>query len=79
MLMTLACFLALVGACGSGSGSCVVESSTGRSGWESCYDDYSVADCDEKKETLDLDAQHSPSPCDSGAMPKNVRVNLGLG
>jgi len=71
-------FICLFAACGSDGDSCVVESSTGRSGWETCYDDYNTADCDEKKETLDVDVQHSSSTCESRGFTKKCSGEYGF-
>jgi hypothetical protein len=49
-------------ACG-GAGACVVDSTTGMVGWETCYDNYSVEDCDAKGDTLAVDVEHFDSNC----------------
>jgi hypothetical protein len=58
-------FLFGLNACGAGGGSCVVDSHTGHEGWETCYEDYSSEECDEKGEDLDENVEHSSSSCDS--------------
>ncbi|MGB0638213.1 MAG: hypothetical protein ACPGTU_02700 [Myxococcota bacterium] len=58
-------FLLSLSACGDGgAGSCVVFSSI-QDGWESCYDDYTEEECDEKGDDLDEGVEHASSSCDS--------------
>jgi len=62
--LTMVGLLIAIGGCGGGGGSCVVESSTGNEGWETCYDDYTSDECDDKSDDLDVDVDHASSDCD---------------
>ena len=63
-------------ACGD-AGTCVVDSSTGRSGWETCYENYTAAECEEKGETLGVDVQHSESSCSDRGFTKECSGEYG--
>ena len=65
-------------ACGeAGGGSCVIETISGRPSWSVCYDDYTDADCEERREVLDSEVQHAPSTCEARGFTKKCSGEYG--
>jgi heme A synthase len=76
IIATVFLLLSSLVACG-GAGACVVDSTTGMVGWETCYNNYSPDDCDAKGETLALDVEHFDSSCSEQGFTKECDGEYG--